>query len=51
MPPPPLFEAALTVARGDFVVVVAHGPEGGLERVLPHSRGTPWAMTNPIWFE
>ncbi|MBL8603834.1 MAG: CehA/McbA family metallohydrolase [Myxococcales bacterium] len=42
--------AALTMRPGSFLTAVVRGPERGLEAVMPFSRGTPFAVTNPIWF-
>jgi hypothetical protein len=43
-------ELTLAVSPGSFVLAVARGPRGGLDTVLPHAAGVPFAFTNPIWF-
>ncbi len=43
--------ATLRMAPGGFVVAVARGAPSSLEVVMPHSRGTPFAFTNPIFFD
>ncbi len=44
-------ELSLPMSPGSFLIAVAHGPRGGLNVVLPYSDGTPFAFTNPIFFE
>lgn len=41
----------LEVSPGSFVLATARGPDRALEVVLPWSRGTPYAFTNPVFFE
>ncbi len=42
-------EVALEVSPGSYVLATAQGAEGSLDIVLPWSRGTPYAFTNPVF--
>ncbi len=42
-------EVSLEVSPGSYVLATAQGAEGSLDIVLPWSRGTPYAFTNPVF--
>lgn len=44
-------EVTLEVSPGSHVLATAKGSEQSLDIVLPWSRGTPYAFTNPVWVE
>ncbi|MEZ4392070.1 MAG: CehA/McbA family metallohydrolase [Polyangiales bacterium] len=44
-------EVSLELSPGSYVLATARGAEGSLEMVLPRSRGTPYAFTNPVHVE
>jgi hypothetical protein len=43
-------EVTLETSPGSFVLATARGPDRALDVVLPWSRGTPYAFTNPVFF-
>lgn len=44
-------ELSLEVAPGSYVLATAQGAAQSLDIVLPWSRGTPYAFTNPVFVE